>query len=140
MRRVVVLALLVGLAVAAGGWRGAAAQTEGQVPGNALGKTSDSDMWRAVRRGVGGIIFNPDTRPQPIIMAPYEDCAKAGLCTELAIGFLLPIHDDFPAIRTAQGKGLSDGAIGLLAVLFAGCLIGGGIFLWRLSGNDIHQA
>ncbi len=139
MRRVVVsvLALCLALTVA---WREAPAQTEGEVPGEAIGKTSDSEMWRAVRRGVGGIIFNPDTRPQPIIMAPYEDCAKAGLCTETAIGFLMPIHDDYPAIRTAQGKGLSDGAIGLLALMFAGSLIGGGIFLWRLSGDDIHQA
>lgn len=135
MRRVVVWAVAAGLAVAAGGWRDAAAQTEGQVPGNALGKTSDSDMWRAVRRGEGGIIFTPDVRPQALLTAPFDDCVKEANCTETAIGFTLPIHEDFPAIRTAQGKGLGNGAIGLIAMLFAGGLLGGGIFVWRLGGE-----
>ena len=139
MRYVVVLTVVAGLAVGASGWPDAAAQTEGQVPGNTLGKLSDSDMWRSIRSGEGGIMFTPDVRPQPLLDAPFNDCVKAANCTESAIGFTLPIHDDFPAIRAAQGKGLGNDAIGLLAVLFAGSLIGGGLFLRRLDAEATDQ-
>ncbi len=139
MRCVIVLTVVAGIAVGTSGWLDAAAQTEGEVPWNTLGKLNDSDMWRSVRRGEGGIIYTPDVRPQPLLDAPFNDCVKASNCTESAIGFTLPIHEEFPAILAAQGKGLGNDAIGLLAVLFAGSLIGGGLFLRRLDAEATDQ-
>ena len=38
----------------------AVAQTQGQVPGNALGNINDAELWRKVRRGVSGTVSIPD--------------------------------------------------------------------------------
>ena len=38
----------------------AVAQTQGQVPGNALGAVSDTEFWRQVRHGVSGTVSIPD--------------------------------------------------------------------------------
>ncbi len=38
------------------------AQTGGNVPGNSLGNTSDSDFWRQVRRGAAGTVSIPDKK------------------------------------------------------------------------------
>ncbi len=129
----VIAGLVMALTAGPGVWRDAGAQTEGRVPGEALGKTSDSDMWRAVRRGEGGLIVLPDVRPEQVLTAPFDDCVKADNCTEAAVGFSMPIHAIFPPIREPQGKGTSSEALGLLAVVFGGGLIAGLLFLLRLG-------
>ena len=38
----------------------AVAQTQGQVPGNALGNINDAEFWRQVRHGISGTVSIPD--------------------------------------------------------------------------------
>ena len=45
------------------------AQTAGNVPGNSLGNTSDSDVWRQIRRGEVGKVSIPDLRSAVLINA-----------------------------------------------------------------------
>lgn len=57
-------ALLYGVAAALTGSpsfdNAALAQTGGSVPGDSVGNTSDSDFWRAIRRGAQGNVSSPD--------------------------------------------------------------------------------
>jgi formate dehydrogenase subunit gamma len=83
--RRLVAAVLIGLfAIAGGGPVGgiAVAQdnpqalsegpTGGQVPGNTLGGTSDSEMWRAVRGGVQGTVSIPDKKAGQLVQSEGE--------------------------------------------------------------------
>ncbi len=126
-------ALAFGLTVGPGVWRGAAAQTEGRVPGNTLGEASSADIWRSIRGGEGGVILTPDVRPDQVLTAPFGDCVKAGNCTERAVGFTMPIHATMPAIHEPQGKGASREALALLAVAVGGGLIALALFVRRLG-------
>lgn len=46
--------------------------TGGQVPGNALGAASDSEIWRAVRQGVQGEVSIPDSQAGVLIQSHGE--------------------------------------------------------------------
>jgi hypothetical protein len=118
---------------------GAAAQTEGRVPGDTLGTASDSDLWRAIRGGENGLVRTPDMRPEPVLTAPFRDCALTARCTESVVGFIMPIHANFPAIREPQGNRVSRGALILLAVVFGGGLIGGAVFVYFLGGEGAGE-
>lgn len=61
--RYLLLAVTAGLLMMAA----AAAQTDGEVPGNTLGQTSDSDFWRAVRAGDPGTVSIPDAQAGVVI-------------------------------------------------------------------------
>lgn len=50
----------------------AAAQEAGTVPGEALGATSDSEFWRAVRRGDSGTVSIPDSKAAIMIQSEGE--------------------------------------------------------------------
>jgi len=51
----------------------AQAQENGQVPGKALGNTSDSDFWRKIRQGDPGNVSIPDRRAAVIIRSEGEE-------------------------------------------------------------------
>lgn len=81
-----IAALVLGLALLAGAalspeaalaqaTRGDVAQenpTGGNVPGNALGVTSDTEIWRQVRRGVQGTVSIPDPNAAQLIQSQGE--------------------------------------------------------------------
>ncbi len=63
------------LAGLTGSWRldgAAVAQTAGTVPGNALGATSDSEFWRAVRRGTQGTVSIQDKKAGIMVQSAGE--------------------------------------------------------------------
>ena len=77
-------AVAVGLALSAGVPQGALAQTGqpnpppealtgGEVPGQSLGTTSDSELWRAVRRGVQGSVSIPDQKAGVLIQSEGDN-------------------------------------------------------------------
>lgn len=51
----------------------ALAQQEGQVPGGALGGTSDTEFWRALRRGEEGTVSIPDPQAAQLIQSEGEN-------------------------------------------------------------------
>lgn len=51
----------------------AVAQTKGVVPGAAVGGSSDSDSWRAIRRGVRGAVSIPNKRAGVMIQSEGEN-------------------------------------------------------------------
>lgn len=51
----------------------ASAQQGGTVPGNALGATSDTDFWRAVRQGEQGSVSIPDARAGVLIQSEGDN-------------------------------------------------------------------
>lgn len=73
------LALLMGYAVAVGLTNSplldtpALAQVQGEVPGDALGTTSDSEFWRQIRQGVQGTVSIPDKRAGILVTSAGED-------------------------------------------------------------------
>lgn len=50
----------------------AASPVDGEVPGNALGQTSDADYWRAVRSGTQGFVSIPDKKAGTLIQSEGE--------------------------------------------------------------------
>lgn len=48
------------------------AQQEGRVPGNTLGNTSDSDFWRAIRKGRKGSVSIPDKNAAVLVQSEGE--------------------------------------------------------------------
>ena len=81
-RRVVVAVLAISLVMAllGAGLGGstafvqpAAAQTEGHVPGQTLGNTSDAEMWRAVRHGVAGTVSIPDQKAGLLVQSEGDN-------------------------------------------------------------------
>ncbi len=52
---------------------GAWAQQRGTVPGEAIGNTSTSDMWRAIRRGARGSVSVPDKQTGILIQSEGEN-------------------------------------------------------------------
>lgn len=81
--RSLVLVVLLVLAALASGATGlvfttafdtpAYAQTEGRVPGNALGTTSDAEMWRDVRQGVKGTVSIPDKKSATLVVSEGDN-------------------------------------------------------------------
>lgn len=76
----VVLLVLLGLASGATGLvfttafdTPAYAQTEGRVPGNALGGVSDAEMWRGVRQGVTGTVSIPDKKLGTLVQSEGDN-------------------------------------------------------------------
>ncbi|MDP6574009.1 MAG: formate dehydrogenase subunit gamma [Rhodospirillales bacterium] len=51
----------------------AVAQTQGQVPGNALGNVNDAEFWRAVRRGVSGTVSIPDKKAGVLVQSEGDN-------------------------------------------------------------------
>lgn len=51
----------------------ALAQDQGNVPGGALGNTSDPDFWRAIRRGDAGSVSIPDRQAGVMIQSEGDD-------------------------------------------------------------------
>lgn len=51
----------------------AAAQQAGQVPGNTLGTSSDSDFWRQIRQGQQGQVSIPDARAGVLIQSEGDN-------------------------------------------------------------------
>lgn len=49
------------------------APTGGNVPGDALGNTSDSEMWRAVRKGVRGSVSIPDQNAAQLVQSEGDN-------------------------------------------------------------------
>jgi formate dehydrogenase subunit gamma len=47
--------------------------TEGQVPGDALGMTSDSEFWRAIRKGAPGTVSIPDKKAAQLIQSEGDN-------------------------------------------------------------------
>ncbi|MBK8909409.1 MAG: formate dehydrogenase subunit gamma [Rhodospirillales bacterium] len=76
----VVLLMLLGLASGTTGLvfttafdTPAYAQTEGRVPGNALGGISDAEMWRDVRQGVKGTVSIPDKKLGTLVQSEGDN-------------------------------------------------------------------
>jgi len=81
---------------------GGAGPTGGNVPGEALGNTSDSELWRGIRRGLQGTVSMPDKKLGVLVQSEGEN---------------------WRAIRngplTLYGSWLLLAVIGLLALFFA---------------------
>ena len=80
LRFVVAIAVLLPLAFAALELAGTAvldnpavAQTKGEVPGRAVGGTSDSDSWRAIRRGLRGTVSIPDKQAGVMVQSEGDN-------------------------------------------------------------------
>ena len=81
----------------------ALAQQQGQVPGDTLGGTSDSEFWRAIRRGDAGRVSGPDAQAGVMIqsegdlwramrngpLSTYGIWVLIGMVALLALFFLL---------------------------------------------------
>jgi formate dehydrogenase subunit gamma len=80
----------------------ALAQTQGQVPGNTSGGSSDTEMWREIRRGQPGQVTIPDPSAAVMIQSQGEDWRK------LRTG-LLPLYGSWALF----------GVVILLALFFA---------------------
>lgn len=52
---------------------GAASPQRGEVPGNSLGSTSDSQVWRDIRRGVEGTVSIPNKRLGVLVQSQGEN-------------------------------------------------------------------
>jgi formate dehydrogenase subunit gamma len=72
------------LAVAYAGWSGfvasptlavapAVAQTQGQVPGNVRGNISQTEIWRAVRKGIEGQVSIPDKKAGVLVQSEGDN-------------------------------------------------------------------
>lgn len=48
------------------------AQEQGRVPGNVLGNTSDSEFWRAIRKGRSGSVSIPDKKSAVLVQSEGE--------------------------------------------------------------------
>lgn len=80
-----VAALLLAITFAAGAPQGVSAQpvevppalkqapVDGQVPGDALGSASDTDLWRAVRGGIQGNVSIPDKKAGRLIQSEGDN-------------------------------------------------------------------
>lgn len=72
-------ALLIALFTFAADWQHgpsiapAAAQQQGEVPGNTLGHTSDSDFWRAIRQGEQGNVSIQDKKAGVLIQSEGDN-------------------------------------------------------------------
>lgn len=53
--------------------QGATSPTDGIVPGDALGNTSDSEVWRAVRRGTAGTVSIPNDNAGVLVQSAGEN-------------------------------------------------------------------
>lgn len=51
----------------------AAAQADGQVPGDSLGSTSDAEFWRQIRQGVPGQVSIPDAQAGVLIQSEGDN-------------------------------------------------------------------
>jgi len=93
-----------------------------------------ADLWRAVRQGQEGFVSNPaKNRAQLIVGIPPGDCNIQGNCTELAVGFSLPVHDLVPAIIEKRGVGISTPTMSFILFLFGGLAIAGLVFVIKLT-------
>lgn len=82
-----------------GGLTVAEAQTQGNVPGRALGNLSDAEMWRAVRKGIRGTVTIPDAKAGQLVQSDGDTwraakngpLAQAGGWTLLAIVIIVAL-------------------------------------------------
>ncbi|HJM61422.1 MAG TPA: hypothetical protein QF813_08025, partial [Alphaproteobacteria bacterium] len=68
-----------------------------------------------------------------VLAAPFGDCIKAGNCSEMAVGFTLPIHASMPPIYEPYGEGSNREVIGFLVFVLGVGLIGLVLFVRRLG-------
>ena len=66
---VVFYGLALGMTGSPGLDNAAVAQTQGKVPGDALGNRSDTEMWREIRRGARGNVSLPDKQTGVLIQS-----------------------------------------------------------------------
>jgi len=100
----------------------AAAQTQGQVPGNVLGNQSDSDLWRKVRRGAQGTVSIPDKQAGVLVQAEGDQWRMVRGPISTIGGWSLAIIIIVIAIyRSARGRVIiDDGPSGRTVVRFNG--------------------
>src|SRR5919106_6127723 len=70
------LIVLLGIGPGAGPWQVIApafAQDQGQVPGGALGNSSDAEFWRSIRRGESFTTSLPDNRGGLLIQSEGDN-------------------------------------------------------------------
>jgi len=82
----------------------AQAQTGGNVPGDSLGNTSDSELWRDIRRGVPGTVSLPNQQGAVMVQSEGESwrALRNGLLSEYggwALGGILVLLAIFLALR-----------------------------------------
>lgn len=135
-----VLALIIGAAIGLGGSptldHAAWAQQAGQVPGNALGNNSDSELWRKVRQGDRFGISTPDKMAGVLVqsegdswrafrngpLSVYGGWSLAGIIVLLAVFFLLRgrirVEEGFSGQNVVRFNGLERFAHWLTAISF----------------------
>ncbi|MFQ5660075.1 MAG: hypothetical protein ACE5GZ_06580 [Gammaproteobacteria bacterium] len=136
-----ILAVFLFLAVAGGTTRAAPApemQRSRQpvlLPAEIRGEQSVADFWRAIRDSERGYVAGPKSQSGILIVDWPKDCAKAGNCTERAVGFTLPIHDLMPAIREPEGQGVRRDTVLFVLVLFGALILAGMVFVYKLGAG-----
>lgn len=70
-----------------------AVQSPEQVPGGALGNTSDSDFWREIRGGIQGTVSIPDKKAGVLVQSSGEGwrAARNGPLSEYGVWLLLAV-------------------------------------------------
>lgn len=84
----------------------AAAQQNGEVPGQSLGTTNDSDFWRAVRGGAQGQVSIPDKQAGVMIQSGGENWRniRNGPVSTIGLWFLLGMVIVLAAFFALRGR------------------------------------
>ena len=118
----------------------ALAQTDGRVPGSALGNTNDSELWRQMRLGVAGTVSIPDKKAGIIIQSEGDNwrAIRNGPLSIYGGWMLLAVIVVLGIFFAIRGRirieaGASDQVIGTSSPLFWRC-----IGPWYRSGRKVR--
>ena len=93
------------------GSKSVGAQTSGAVPGNWSGSTSDSEIWRAIRKGVSGSVSIPDKKAGQLVQSDGDSwrAFKNGPLSQFGGYLLLLIIILLGLFYVGRGKIMIDG-------------------------------
>jgi formate dehydrogenase subunit gamma len=87
------------------------AQVSGSVPGNWSGSVSDSEIWRAVRKGISGTVTIPDKKAAQLVQADGDNwrAIKNGPLSRYGGFLLLAVFMLLGLFYVGRGKIMIDG-------------------------------
>ncbi len=116
------------------------AQLNGNVPGGVHGNKADTVFWQGVREGRKGFVANPGKQWGRLISGEYFACRTGGNCSERAVGFAIPIHQNMPAISEKQGEGAGSAILYILGAFFIAALAWAANLLVNLGREEATDA